>query len=423
MSFTSFCILNEGVNVGETMEGIFAIAIGAYIAHGKLDINTINALRASPGFNNGKGKVSIQSNIADNANLSGINSSPDDKISVTVEINLRPKNVDGMFGDDLEPNAKIDTLISSVVNKVPNLSTIQKIQRFIVDILTNNKHDDIEFIVIADGSDAYTTKGGLVKGDVKINIHARTRTSIPQEIKGTISFSLKTGHDTKTVSNLSIFGGILKLGHHFNLEFVNGIDKDVDFTGKYGDTQKLIYDHPDKWADEDHFISYLRKYIIIQDSFLSKKDDDFEGGGEERRLQQMTSELNHLKILLKKFIDAFARDIKGKDSDTFTVDPHDRLFASLAFSFIQREIFGSDTAEYIHITDDDIREIKQSDISHMKYEYVVKVESEPSGIMNFIGINVDGSRKLIFRIIPRLEYNIKSKRKTQLLTVDIGDLS
>jgi hypothetical protein len=423
MSFSSFCVLNEGVNVGETMEGIFAIAIGAYIAHGKLDNNLINNLRASPEFRNGKGKATIQANMADNANLRGIVADPDDKITVAVEINLRAKNVDGMFGDDLEPNTKIDSLIASVISKVPNLSTIQKIQRFIVDILTNNKHDDIEFVVVADGSEAYTSHGGNIKGDVKLDIHARTKTSIPQEIKGTISFSLKTGSDTKTVSNLSIFGGLLRLGHHYNLEFVSGIDKDVVFTGKYKDTQKLIYDHPDKWDDEDHFISYLRKYILIQDSFLSKKDDEFEGGGSERRIQQMTAELNHLKSLLKKFIDAFASDIKGKDSDVFTADPHARLFASRSFDFIQREIFGSDMSEYIHITDSDIKEIKQSDIENMKYEYVVKVESEPNGIMNFIGINVDGSRKLIFRIVPRLEYSLKTGKKTQILTVDIGDLS
>ena len=409
--------------MGETMEGIFAIAVGAYIANGKLDTDTINSIRSSPNFKGGKGKVSIQSNTANNANLIGIQADPEDKITVSVEINLRPKNVGGMFGDDLEPNTKVDALVASVVNKVPNLSTIKKIQSFIVDILTNNKPDDIEFVVIADGSEASATKGGLIKGDVKLDIHARTKTSIPQEIKGTLSFSLKTGTDTKTVSNLSIFGGILKMGQHYDLDFVSDINKDTEFTGKYKDTQKLVYEHPDKWADEEHFISYLRKYLLIQDSFLSKKDDEFEGGGSERRVQQMTAELTHLKTLLKKFIVAFTRDIKGIDSDVFTTDPHARLFASKTFDFIQREIFGTDIAEYIHVTDSDIKEIKKADIENMKYEYVVKVESEPNGIVNFIGINIDGSKKLIFRVVPRLEYNIKTQRKTQLLTIDIGDLA
>ena len=404
------------------MEGIFAIAVGAYIANGKLDVDTINNIRSSSSFSGGKGKVTIQSNIANNANLIGIQADPKDKITVSVEINLRSKNVDGMFGDDLEPNTKVDSLVLAVVNKVPNLATIKKVQSFIVDILTNNKPDDIEFVVVADGSEASATKGGLVKGDVKLDIHARTKTNIPQEIKGTISFSLKTGEDTKTVSNLSIFGGILKIGQHYDLEFVSGINKDIDFTGKYNDTQKLVYDHPDKWNDEDHFISYLRKYLLIQDSYLSKKDDDFEGGGAERRIQQMTAELAHLKKLLKRFVEAFSSDIKGHDSDSFTTDPHDRLFASRTFDFIQKEIFGKDVAEYIHITDRDIREIKKSDLDNFKYEYVVKVESETNAIMNFIGINVDGSQKLIFRIIPRLEYNIKTERKTQLLTVDIGNI-
>jgi len=423
MSFSSFCVLNEALNMGETMEGIFAIAVGAYIANGKLDTDTINSIRSSPNFKGGKGKVSIQSNTANNANLIGIQADPEDKITVSVEINLRPKNVGGMFGDDLEPNTKVDALVASVVNKVPNLSTIKKIQSFIVDILTNNKPDDIEFVVIADGSEASATKGGLIKGDVKLDIHARTKTSIPQEIKGTLSFSLKTGTDTKTVSNLSIFGGILKMGQHYDLDFVSDINKDTEFTGKYKDTQKLVYEHPDKWADEEHFISYLRKYLLIQDSFLSKKDDEFEGGGSERRVQQMTAELTHLKTLLKKFIVAFTRDIKGIDSDVFTTDPHARLFASKTFDFIQREIFGTDIAEYIHVTDSDIKEIKKADIENMKYEYVVKVESEPNGIVNFIGINIDGSKKLIFRVVPRLEYNIKTQRKTQLLTIDIGDLA
>jgi hypothetical protein len=423
MSFSSFCILNEGLNLGETMEGIFAIAVGAYIANGKLDVDTINNIRSSSSFSGGKGKVAIQSNISSNANLIGIQADPEDKITVSVEINLRSKNVDGMFGDDLDPNTKVDALVASVVNKVPNLSTIKKIHSFIVDILTNNKPDDIEFVVVADGSGASAAKGGFIKGDVKLDIHARTKTSIPQEIKGTLSFSLKTGEDAKTVSNLSIFGGILKMGQHYNLEFVEGISKDIEFTGKYKDTQKLVYDHPDKWTDEEHFISYLRKYLLIQDSFLSKKDDEFEGGGAERRVQQMTAELTHLKTLLKKFIEAFTRDIKGIDSDVFTAEPHARLFASKTFDFIQREIFGTDIAEYIHVTDSDIKEIKKADIENMKYEYVVKVESEPNGIVNFTGINIDGSKKLIFRIVPRLEYNIKTQRKTQLLTIDIGDLA
>lgn len=413
MSFSSFCILNENIKVSETVEGIFALAIGAYIAHGKIDNNIINSLRALPEFHNGKNKTIIQANISDNENLKGIVASPGDKMTVIVEINPNPKSLGEVFSDDLESNSNIDILISSIVKKITNLETIQKIQCFVIDILSNNKHDDIDFVV-------NISNGWKIRNEVRLTIHAISKES--QETKDTISFQLRAGNDAQTVCNLSIFDGILKLGRQYNLDFVSGIDKEFILTGKYEDTQKIIYDHPDKWSDENHFISYLRKYLTIQDSFLNKKEDDYEGGISERRIQQMTEELNHLRLLLGKFIAAFVSDLKGKDSDVFTTDSHARLFASRSFDFIQSEIFTSEMSEYIHISHNDIKEIKQSDIENMKYEYVVKVEIDTKGVMDFIGINIDGSRRLIFKITPRIEYNIKTNRKIQILTVDVGDI-
>jgi hypothetical protein len=80
-------------------------------------------------------------------------------------------------------------------------------------------------------------------------------------------------------------------------------------------------------------------------------------------------------------------------------------------------------ADYIHITAGDVKEIRSSDIDDLKHKYVIKVESEGNGIINFYGINMDNEKKLLFRIRPRLEYSLKSSKKTQTLQVEIADLT
>jgi len=363
----------------------------------------------------------IENNIANNALLYGIRPTSDDKVSVSLSIKLRPTNVEGMFGDHIVDNPEIDLYTNILIAKVPKMHAIAKIKEFVIDILTNNKPDNVNFIVSAEGSDVRAEKG-QIKGDIRLRVEAKTKTEIPSDIKEPISFSLKTGSMT-SASNLGIFGGIFKLCKLYNLEFIDGMS-DIDrMPENYKGLQDLIYRLPEKWQDEDHFISYVRDYLHIQDSFLSKKDDSFEGGTKERKMVQTSAELEHLKKTLVRFMKAFTDEVKGKDSDSYNADPHDRLFASRTFEFLRKELFGTDMADYIHITAGDVKEIRSSDIDELKHKYVIKVESEGNGIINFYGINMDNEKKLLFRIRPRLEYSLKSSKKTQTLQVEIADLT
>lgn len=418
MKFSSFISrpLTEEKNVGETMEGIFAIAVALHMAYGRIDKSKLHQIRKSLDLSSGKASYVIDPNIA-NDNIYGVEADSSDKVSVKVEVYLRPNKVDGMFGPKMVAYPAVDSKIETLVNKVPNLKILRKIHEFMIGVLTNHKKDDIDFTVVADGG-AGISSGGTIKGDIKLKISAKSKTDIPKDLSEPIVFSLKT--DETTVSNMGIFDGMLKLGQLFNLSFIEGLEKLDKFPDKYSKIQDIIYQHPEKMDDDNHFLSYVRKYLTIQDKHYA-------GGGDyesdaDRKVGQAGQELNQLKVTLNRFIQAMSEEIQAKDSEVFTADPRARVFTMKCFEFLRGAIFGSDTPRVVSIRGNDIKEIEDADFDQLKNEYVVNLKTEPNGTMKFYGININNESKLLFQIRPRLEYNLKSGKKTQKLIVEVGEL-
>lgn len=415
--FYSNTILLEGVNVGDVAEGIFAIAIGLQMAYGYVTPEMIRKARHDVDITGNK-EVVIDSNVSHNPMFDNIVADPYDNIKIIVKIKLKQETVKGMFGPKIEQNKIIDKHINTLIEKIGNISAIDKIQRFMVSILTNKKPDEVVFYVVADGVSGSTSRGEI-KGDVKLVIEAKTNTPIPKNLIDPISFSLKV--DSDTISNLGIFSGILKLSQLFELDMTKGLEDLKFFPEKYNQSQDLLYNNQEKWDDENHIIYYLRKYLQIQDKYLSRPDDEFQGGSNERKSLQATDELEALKSLLERFLDEFERQLEGKDSEQFNADPRARLFTSRVSQFLEKEMFGKDLVDVIRISKGDIQEIKKSDLENLKNDYVINFKRD-GNTMLFYSIDINNNRKLLFKIRPRFEFNPKGNRKTQLMMVELGDL-
>ena len=422
MRFSQFvnAILTEEKNLGETMEGIFAIAIALHMAYGRVDKGTLNTIRRSLDLSSGRAKHTIDPNIASD-NIYNIQADSDDKVSVKVEIRLRPSKVEGMFGKNATANPRADAYIDSLVNRVPNLKIIKKIHEFMVEVLTNHKKDEIDFTVVADGVSTSSSKNTL-KGDVQLKISAKSKTDIPKDLREPIVFSLKSEENAtkSTVSNMGIFVGLFRLCKLFNLRFIEGLEGVEDFPDRYSKMQDIVYQHPDKIPDEDHFIHYVKQYMTIQDRYYS-------GGGEgesevDKKAYQARDELELLKRTLKRFIQAMSEEIQMKDSDAFTADPRARVFTMKCLEFLRKQIFGEDVSRVISIKSGDVKEIDAADFDAMKDKYVINLQTDETGTMRFYGIDINNEKTLLFQIRPRLEYNLKNGKKTQTLMVEVGDL-
>ena len=422
MRFSKFVnkVLTEEKNIGDTMEGIFAIAVALHMAYGRVDKTMLQTIRKSLDLSNGKASYVIDPNIA-NDNIYNVEADAEDKISVKVQLNLKPKSVEGMFGANIIPHPEVESNINALVNKLQHLKIIKKIHEFMVSVLTNNKKDEISFAVIADGLDSSSSRS-TIKGDVKLKISATSKTDIPKDLKEPIVFSLKTfeNESKSTVSNMGIFAGLFRLGKTFNLRFIEGLEGLKEFPDKYSQIQNLVYQHPDKIPDEDHFIHYVKKYLSIQDKYYS-------GGGEgeteaDKKVYQAKAELEQLKITLKRFIQAISEEIQAKDSEAFTADPRARVFTMKCLEFLRKQIFGEDLARVVSIKKGDIKEIEDADFDTMKDNYVVNLQTDENGNMRFYSIDINNEKKLLFQIRPRLEYNLKNGKKTQTLMVEVGDL-
>jgi hypothetical protein len=422
MKFSEFFktnkLLIEGFNIGDTMEGVFAIAIALQIAFGKVTPSILNEYRRKVDISGTKETI-IDSNVGNNKMFNGLRVDPGDKVAVAVKMKMKANNVSGMFGHDIKHHSLVDNHIETIANKMHELRAIDKIQDYMRKILTNRKTDEVIFYVIADGVEASGGRGEI-KGDVKINIHARTNTRIPMDLEDPISFSLKV--EDNTIANLGIFSGILKLGQLFNLRLIEGLEDVKTFPDRYSGMQTILYDHQGQWDNEEHLIYYLRKYLEIQDHYLAVPDSEYEGGKKERQALQATDELDAQERLINQFIREFSEQLEGKDSDTFNADPRSRVFASKCLQFLRKEMFGSDLSDVISIRKGDIKEIRDADFDDFKQEYVVNFVL--NGItMEFYAVGINNERFLLFKIRPRLEYSVKGNRKTQILSVEVGDLT
>ena len=160
-------IINEKLNEGDVVEGIFAIAVALNLAYDKVDPSAVEEWRKK------------------------------------IEPALYRKERQVMTIADL----------SDVETKD------RKIRRFKEEILTNGRRDAVIFTVVADGLEGETS-GGNLKGDVMLRVQASESAEGDfLDIVGAktqeVAFSIKSG--SKTVANLSVYKGLVALGEAWGI--------------------------------------------------------------------------------------------------------------------------------------------------------------------------------------------------------------
>lgn len=403
MSFKDFFLhsflINEETkfNVGDSIEGIFAICVGVYIADGKIDLNKLNNIRKETTIipNKYVDKI-IDSNIAEDGwianKLPHIN--PGNKLSVIVKLNLKKSALDA-FGPDAKPIPRLDDTINVMVKQIRNTEAIKRIEQFIIKVLTDRKPDDLSFYIVADGSQSATSSEEL-KGDVSLRIEAKTKTQIPQDIEAPLHFSIKTKND-KT-SNLSIFTSILRLSNFFGLKFSKGMENMSSFPSiggsSTGNTLDILNNKYKNYInDSSHLVYYVNKYSRLKDKVNSINVND--ENTQELKNKAIEHALMYLKEIMSNTILELEKQIKNADGSY--------NFDNRVFNFLEREIFGSDNAEIVKLLPTSIEEVTKKDIDYLRNNYTVEASIVGNDIM-FIGINKETQKRdVIFKIHPNIK--------------------
>ena len=209
--------LQEKLNQGDVVEGIFAIAVALSLAYDNIDPAEVESLRRKiePAlYRKERQKFTI-------ADLSSAETR--DRIKVILEIRLKsPKTVSGAFGPEYNTAEDIPAIArkqASLIRQIDQSSALKKIRKFKDEILNNGRRDAVIFTVIADGLEGETS-GGTMKGDVLVNIRASESAEgdlgdIVGDDSQEISFSLKS--DSKTVANRGVLVGLSELADTWGL--------------------------------------------------------------------------------------------------------------------------------------------------------------------------------------------------------------
>lgn len=204
-------------NEGDIMEGIFSLAVGLYLADGKVDKAKLNKFRTlidPQKFVNGREDIVIVKDRIEKL----------DKISVDVSLRMKAKSVSAAYGEDYLPlynkqsdignlDRKIDLLIREIQNTAFGKKLITARNGFV----NNSKAERLDFRIVADGI-AGEQSGGDLKGDVTVSLMvSEDNKSMKKVGEYHTNFSLKS--ESVTVANLSPFNGMQKIMNKFGGTF------------------------------------------------------------------------------------------------------------------------------------------------------------------------------------------------------------
>lgn len=200
------------LNEGDVMEGIFAICLAELFASdgGTINKGNINKWRRQidPSiFRNGNAKIVIRE-FKDGK--------PQDKIKVVLIVRLKYESTNMAFGPNYEPLYAKSADIGNIERKIDNLILYTKthyrtlIQKTKDSYLKNNKSDQVEIVINADGI-AGESSGGDIKGDLEVSVTMNGQ----KQMDRTLSFSLKSG--SKTLANLSPYNGMMDILKRFGI--------------------------------------------------------------------------------------------------------------------------------------------------------------------------------------------------------------
>jgi hypothetical protein len=328
------------INEGDVIEGIFTIALALFIANGTIDKTKLNELRTKidPNvFSTGR----VRHTVAKNIKRSKKNRPPD-FFTVNIEMRLKTSSVSEAYGKKYEvlykkskDIGKIDQKIDQLIEQASKSQFTKKIEDAINTFLDNNFGEVVTFTVIADGI-AGESSGGDVKGDVTLVVYGAKKGSKQKVTEITIPFSLKSG--SVTVANLSPYKGMVEIAKALKI----------------------------KWDGE-------KKYARLSKPF---------NGTEEQKQK--------FKMIVSMYNDLKGRIVKqSKSSSSFTKD---------ALQFLEKSIFGSDSADVVDVTDKGIKEITKQYFDILKKKVKLKVEAKGNNLMF-----VDSSTgSVIFQIRTKL---------------------
>lgn len=350
-------LLQEKVNEGDIIEGIFALAVGLQIAYDKIDIKKLMNLRKKvlPDTHSKARQEIIV--------LKDPKYGPDpDRLKVVVHLRLKsPKSVGPAFGPKTQDPGAIAQKIAVIANNIVKTSALDKIVKFKQMIMANNKQETIQFNIVADGLEGETT-GGNVKGDVKLHIQASSNVDpaakelVADLINKEINFSLKSG--SSTIANLSPYAGMKQIAEWF------GID---GFPPKQFDVLQQVARTPE----------------------LKKAKYDAAG----------------------KIMTAFAQELEKRDLKA-TPD-----FTKQAFEFLKKSAFGEDEADVIDMRPGAIKEMTAANINALQNSGIlIDVQAQATGkgvYLNFVAMDpknpeINGEKLFHLRIKRRESGEIKA---------------
>jgi hypothetical protein len=268
---------------GDVIEGIFTIALSLYLAYGKVEKTKLNSIRTKIDpkiFLTGKIKYSV----AENLPRKKPGKIPD-KFNVSFEMKLKPKPIVGAFGEDYEvlykssrDVGKIDKKINQLISSFQNSNFAKKTDTAVNKFLDNNIGENVTFIVIADGIEGESS-GGLIKGDVTLQIYAEKKRSKEKILSESLSFSLKS--ESVTVSNLSPYKGMLEFANALKIQWnaqekykrlsapFNGTEEQKAkfklINSMYSDLKKEIIEKSKQRGFSKNALSFLKKNIFGED--------------------------------------------------------------------------------------------------------------------------------------------------------------
>lgn len=252
------------LNEGDVIEGIFTIGLSLYIAYDKVEKAKLNKIRTeidTDMFHTGRFSYTVAENLP--KQKAG---HPQDVFHVGFEMRLKPKSIEGAFGKDYHDMyykssndiGKIDKKIDQFINSINYGNFTRRVRKVVDNFLDNNKMDDVKFVVIADGIEGEQS-GGLVKGDVKLEVYAKVRNQLKKIDAGTIPFSLKS--ESVTVASLSPYNGMVAIA--------KALDVKWDGEKKYERLAKPFYGEVEQAAKFEMIVSMyndLKKGILMAQS-------------------------------------------------------------------------------------------------------------------------------------------------------------
>lgn len=238
-------------NVGNILEGIFAIAAALYFVDGRVDKDRLNHYRIlldPRQYEHKRLKLTVFGSI----NVGTMS-------FVDVQIKMPRAVTEIAYGDDYKNHfydhglevpgldKKIDTLISKFSGSELSVKFREAKKKLLTaaekETKKRNAVTDVHIRIIADGEEG-AQKGGKIKGDVFVDFLKLEAVADGKAIaEETLSVSLKG--DSKTLANLSPHKGLMDFAAHFGVNKSTNVQKFYDenlgvFTGDASTPQQKL---------------------------------------------------------------------------------------------------------------------------------------------------------------------------------------